>query len=425
MRKWLFAFCFVFLWVPKSYAAEDIQQLIDNAKPGETITIPTGEYTGHFVIDKPLTLKGDGVFKADGQEPVLTIHQTRNVRIEGFTIVTNATAMEIKDAKNVSIENLHLEKVNAGVKVYNSTAIQAKDITITGREGHYSQKGNGLAFFKSHSIEVSHVKINNVQDGIYLEGVKNITLKNNDVTNGRYGVHFMYSEEGVAQSNHLEKNVTGFMVMMAKDVTLSENVLAKQRGLNSYGVVLYDVQRLRLKKNVLAENRTAISIQNSKSVTIVNNQFAMNETAVEAMQSDHSNVVAKNTFTGNILTARSDVNGVRLEGNYYDDYTGLDADDNGIGDTSYVALSSFGQWMVREPAYQYFVEAPAVTLLSTVDQQINRSSQGVLSDYSPLMVSAHMQSATTVNKGMAVGQLLLGLLFVFIGGFFWKRGIRS
>lgn len=423
MKKWLLIALLTVWWMPlKGNATVDVQRLIDEAEPGSVITIPSGQYSGQFLIDKPLTIKGDGTLVASNQNPVLTIQQTNDVHLEGVTIKTNGTALQIKESKNISLQDVRLENVNVGLQVHDSDSIQVNHVKITGREGHYSQKGNGLAFYKSHDIQVTGSTIDRVQDGIYLEEVDGITLQNNTISNGRYGIHFMYSENGLTTGNHMEKNITGFMVMMAKNIEMTENTVTQQQGLNSNGIVLYDVKSLHLHDNVISENRTAISIQNSKEIMIEENHFQMNETAVEVTKSDNSNSVVRNTFTGNILTARSDQTGINLAGNYYDDYRGMDANDDGMGDTAYVALSSFGQWMVREPAYQYFVESPAVTVLATVDQQINRSSQDLLSDESPMIMTKGISSDE--QQGIQFWQLSVGLLILLASGYCWRRGVR-
>ena len=64
---------------------------------------------------------------------------------------------------------------------------------------------------------------------------------------------------------------------------------------------------------------------------------------------------------------------IHLIENYYDDYSGIDLNDDGIGDESYVALQSFGQWMVGKPVYQYYVESPSVVLLNEIDKQTNKA----------------------------------------------------
>lgn len=422
LRIVLIMVALLFFWMPHSEAKVDIQQLIDEAKPGDTVIVPKGQYSGSFVIRKPLMITGQGILQANGQQPVLTIEETEDVQVDGLTFVTDGTAIEMKNVHHVLLENVHLKNVNAGLKVYSSSSIQVKNVHVLGREGHYSEKSNGLAFYRSKHIDVTTTIIEHVQDGIYIEEVQHIALQQNIVRNSRYGVHFMYSADGVVQNSLMEHNVTGFMVMMTKDIVMENNKLLKQQGLNGYGVVLYDVDHLMLNNNVLAQNRTAISLQNSRHIRMQHNAFQMNQTAVESVKSDVSNSVTTNTFTGNILTARSDATGVRLQGNYYDDYSGLDANDDGIGDTPYVALSSFGQWMVREPAYQYFVESPAVTVLATVDQQTNRFSQSVLSDTSPAMVSYDVLREG--KQGIVAWQLLVGMIVIMISGFFWRKGVQ-
>lgn len=424
MRRWLLLMLFMFLWIPKGQAEVNVQQLIDQANPGDTVILLAGEYEGSYTITKPLTLKGAVTFTNNGKEPVLTIDDTNNVHVEGVLFQTIGTAIEVKKSNHITFSNLQLQNVNAGINLYNSSVIAINNVKMLGRAGHYSQKGNGIGVYRSDNIQVTNTEIDNVQDGVYMEEVRDVTLKQNQVTNSRYGMHFMYSEDAVVQSNRLDNNVTGFMVMIANGVLFEKNQLVKQRGLNSYGVVFYDVQNVRFEHNVLSLNRTAISIQKSQQIKVLNNQFQMNQTAIEATRSDGSNRVSNNSFTGNILTARSDANGVLLEGNYYDNYTGIDANDDGIGDTPFVALSSFGQWMVREPAYQYFIEAPAVTVLTTVDEQINRASTDLLSDKAPLMKTKAMQKIVETNNTINSWQLVVGLFLVIVSTFWWRRGIR-
>src|SRR5690606_37699727 len=107
--------------------------------------------------------------------------------------------------------------------------------------------------------------------------------------------------------------------------------------------------------NVFSGNRTGILSQTLKNAQIQHNIFSSNQTAIEFTAADKNNTVTNNDFVGNILNIRSDGSDSRIDKNYYDDYDGNDIDDNGVGDTNYVALQSFGQWMVREPAYQYFI----------------------------------------------------------------------
>ncbi|CAM5310212.1 Copper-binding protein OS=Lysinibacillus sphaericus OX=1421 GN=LS41612_03005 PE=4 SV=1 [Lysinibacillus sphaericus] len=170
--------------------------------------------------------------------------------------------------------------------------------------------------------------------------------------------------------------------MMTSGITIKDNVVINHNDMNGSGALLYDVQRAALAFNTMKNNRTAIALQKSAEVQIMHNNFQMNQTAIKGTKVDDQTVVYNNQFTGNILTARSDQQGIQLSSNYYDDYVGTDLKNDGTGDVPYVAVSSFGQWMKGQPVYQYFVESPSVVLLTSLDQQINKSARTVLVDQS-------------------------------------------
>ncbi len=108
-------------------------------------------------------------------------------------------------------------------------------------------------------VEDTNIKL--VQDGIYVEEVKNILVQNNRVTNSRYGTHFMYSSNVQAFHNTYRNNVTGFMVMMTNDIYVKDNHLENHNGLNSYGMLLYDAQQAVLELNTIMNNRTGVALQ--------------------------------------------------------------------------------------------------------------------------------------------------------------------
>jgi nitrous oxidase accessory protein len=186
-------------------------------------------------------------------------------------------------------------------------------------------------------------------------------------------------------------------------------------------MLLYDVQYAKIKHNTIKNNRTGVAMQKSSAIQIETNDFQMNQTAIEGTKASDDTMASHNNFTGNILTARSDKQGFQLVNNYYDDYTGIDLKDNGIGDIPYVAVSSFGQWMVRQPVYQYFVASPSVILLTSLDQQINKTEKNMLVDKTPKLAMKHVEEKNKMN----VVQMLLGLFLTLSSLWLWKRGITE
>ena len=93
-----------------------------------------------------------------------------------------------------------------------------------------------------------------------------------------------------------------------------------------------------------------------------------------------------NEFHSNILAVRTDSAGVNLNHNFYDDYSGKDYDGDEIGDTEYIATNSFGQWMVRKPVYQYFMESPSVVTLNMMDTEVSGNNKLIIVDENPIVM---------------------------------------
>ncbi|WP_456960557.1 right-handed parallel beta-helix repeat-containing protein [Lysinibacillus sp. TE18511] len=423
MKKIGFALLF-FLFISQTvYADFDVQHAIDAAKPGEVVHIPAGRYHGNFIVTKPIMLKGEEGTEliAEKNEPALRIENTANITVENINLSGKNKAIVASNVDGLELHKLQIKDVHSGVHIQRSKNVRIHEVNVTGNVGHYSRKGNGLAVFKSENIMIENNTIEQVQDGIYVEDVKRIVVQRNKVTNSRYGTHFMYTSDAEALLNTYHHNVTGLMIMMTTDIHLERNTVENHVYFNGYGMLLYDVQQAKIKHNTIKNNRTGVALQKSSNVQIETNDFQMNQTALEGTKVSDDTKASNNNFTGNILTARSDKQGFKLESNYYDDYSGIDLEGNGLGDVPYVAVSSFGQWMVRQPVYQYFVESPSVILLTSLDQQINKTEKNMLVDHTPRLAAEGTKEKNKIN----VVQMLLGLSLILSSLWLWKRGITE
>jgi len=405
------------------YAEFDIQEAINAASPGEVIHIPAGRYQGNFIVTKPLTLLGEDGTEviSKNNEPTLRIENTATISIGNLKLSGKSKAIVASNVDGLELSNMQIKDAHTGVHIQRSNNIHIHDIHVTGSEGHYAEKGNGIAIYKSEDILIENNLIEQMQDGIYVEEVNSIVVQHNNVTRSRYATHFMYTSDAKAFFNNYLSNVTGFMVMMTTDIFLENNTVENHSDYNGYGMLLYDVQRASIAKNIIKNNRTGLALQKSSMIQIDTNDFQMNQTAVEGTKVSDNTKASHNSFTGNILTARSDQLGFQLNSNYYDDYTGIDIEGNGYGDVPYVAMSSFGQWMVRQPVYQYFVASPSVVLLTSLDQQINKMESRVLVDHTPILAINH----EIVNNKLDVVQTLAGLLLIVSSLWLWKRGVTE
>jgi nitrous oxidase accessory protein len=92
-----------------------LQESIDQAAPGDTITVNGGTYHERIVIDKALSLVGVGspVIDGDQQGDVVTI-TGENVTISGFEIRGSGIAVS-KEPSAIRIENAHAPTVRSNV----------------------------------------------------------------------------------------------------------------------------------------------------------------------------------------------------------------------------------------------------------------------------------------------------------------------
>jgi nitrous oxidase accessory protein len=413
-------FGLLFFFIPfeqQSVAAENLQQLIDETAPNSTLQLQNKTYSGPVTITKPITIIGDEQSIIQSDTTGISIRNTNDVVVKSLQFETKKAPIIIEASESIELTNLQFKIDEEAVHLQNVNNSTIANIQIEGiRDVHFSKKPNGINVSDSSDIRVDQAYITNIQDGIYFEQVENVTVTKAHVQNGRYGLHFMYGKHIELTNNTVQHNVTGFTIMVVTDVLIQNNVVEKQLALNSNGIYFYDIERATISNNVIKENTVGTVWNNVRDTTFTKNTFQSNGTVIQGSKSP-TVLVQNNQFLGNILTARSDKNGFTLHQNHYDDYTGYDFDGDGYGDTPYQSYTSFGQWMVRKPVYQYYVEAPSVVLLNTLDKQLPTSAKNILVDTSPVMQIEEQ----TRHKQIHWIQLMGGAVAIFLLLFIWRK----
>lgn len=390
-----------------------LQKLIDATEPGGTLVLEKRSYRGSISISKPITIKGVEGTRIASLKTALIITNTENVVIEDVVLQAEDVGIFATDINKLTLKNIKIEQGTAGIQISNGTNITFDNIAISGQDGHFSTKGHAIAIFNSANVQATKCDISSVMDGFYIEHVDNISLTENRITDGRYAVHMMYSDNVTLEHNDVKANMTGFMIMVANHVSIMNNMVEKNNSLNSLGVYTYDVEKVDFSNNALNENTVAMSIENTRNMVIKNNSFSANGTVIQAKRSGTLSI-QDNEFYGNILSVRTDNEGVTLHHNYYDDYTGKDYDGDGIGDTHYIATNSFGQWMVRKPVYQYFIESPSVVTLNMMDTEVIDSNSLVIIDEQPIVMKKNMNTNFSMNGWQFIGSIVVLLVMIIV-----------
>lgn len=342
-------------------AIKTIKKGITIAADFDTLLIKKGTYKEfNIVIDKPLTLIGEGYPIVDGEDQgeIITI-VSDNVTVDGLFIINVGTsytsdyaAIRVVKSKNFLIQNVVLEKLFFGIYLEKAQHGKVFHNKIIGDAVEEFNSGNGIQLWYCQNIEVDQNIVQHVRDGIYLEFSDNITITNNSSTNNvRYGLHFMFSDNDVYENNVFENNGSGVAVMFSKKIKMKGNVFRENWGSASFGVLLKEINDAEISNNTFEENTIGINIEGSNRIEYKNNTFINNGWAIKVRGACYTNTFVNNNFLYNSfdLSYNSKLNDNVFEQNYWSSYTGYDLDKDGIGDIPYRPVKLFSYIVNRTP----------------------------------------------------------------------------
>jgi len=197
--------------------------------------------------------------------------------------------------------------------------------------------------------------------GIELSGRSNVTIRNIEIKAFYTGIYLSNSSNNIIQESLLYCYEWGIYLTNSSCNTISENTIAG----NEYGILLcWDSNNNNICGNNIINNwwhgidlddssNNAISgnkITNSgrgiwlgygsSSTNVSGNTIKSNRYGIELWYSSN-NIIYHNNFVDNteqahIVLSPSNVWNNDVEGNYWSNYTGVDSDHDGIGDTPHV-----------------------------------------------------------------------------------------
>ncbi|MDJ0924940.1 MAG: nitrous oxide reductase family maturation protein NosD [Acidimicrobiia bacterium] len=364
---------------------QDLQARIDAATPGSTIIVDGGVHAA-VTIDKPITLTGRNtpIIDAGGEGSAIAV-AAPDVTIEGFTIRNTGVSLDrensgvdANDSPRITIRNNTFENVLFGVFLRKAPQAVVTDNRIGAMDLELGRRGDGIRLWECSDSRIENNIVSGGRDTVYWFS-DNLTVRGNEVTGGRYGLHFMYSDDTLIEENRLAQNSVGVFFMYGRDLTLTNNVMAENQGPSGYGIGLKDMDGITATGNRMVGNRAGMYLDNSpwsvdQYQTIDGNLFAYNEVGVLFMPS-----VKRNTFTNNAFVDNGEQVGVKGggqfsgnewtldgSGNYWSDFAGFDADGDGIGDVPYRLADLYSTLTDRHPELEFFSETPAARAISTV-----------------------------------------------------------
>jgi nitrous oxidase accessory protein len=367
------------LTVSKSGALNSISKAVELSNDGDTIQVETGLYREHIVLDKSIELIGISkpIIDGNGEGTVLLI-KAPGCTVKGFRIRGSGESLTVEDAgillnsaPDSIIENNLLEDVLFGIYLKNSPRGLIKHNAIKGKDLTLPDRGDGIRLWYSPETQILYNHINRSRDLVMWWSGKTL-IKGNKVENGRYGLHYMYSNDNVFEDNIFSDNSVGGFLMYSSGIRFYHNIFVRNHGLaTGYGVGFKDLDDVIAEENLFIDNRIGLYLDNSPHLIdswneITKNVIAFNDIGASLMPSIERNIVVSNSFIDNGEQIEVRGGGALSgniwfkddKGNYWSDYVGYDENRDGIGDVPYLAESLFESFTDRYPSMRIFVFSP-------------------------------------------------------------------
>jgi len=272
--------------VPDDYGS--IQEAIDNASEGDTIFIKKRIYYENLEINKSLSLVGEDrestIIDGGKIDAVVNITQNR-VNISGFTLRNSGAEDLLKDAS------------------------------------------------------------------VYLSNVKYSNVSGNRIIGSRHGIIIRGSSSNIIQANKIDDNNVGLYIRPGSGATESNNneIQGNEIVNNSHGISIYQVDLNIINFNNITGNEEDVILNDSHMNNFVGNNISNSNVGIVLAYANDNTFYLNNLINNtkdvsdthfsdpaNLISLSENIWDNNVEGNYWDTYTGIDNNGDGIGDTPYI-----------------------------------------------------------------------------------------
>ncbi|MBP7779534.1 MAG: nitrous oxide reductase family maturation protein NosD [Acidobacteria bacterium] len=356
-----------------------LQVLVDGASPGDRIVVPAGTYEGDLVIDRALTLVGEGrpLLLGSGVGSVVSV-RAADVSIEGFDIDGRGGGDLGQDASGIHIAaprarvtDCRVRQTLFGIYLREADGAVVERSRVNGLPGRPpGEIGSGIHVWNTQGFRLEDNTIIDVRDGLYIQSSSDGVVRGNTARDLRYGIHYMFSDDNLFEDNTFANGDAGAAIMYSRRLTFRRNRFLHNRGFASAGLLFKECDDVVAEDNLIADNARGIFIEGSYRNRFVGNIIAMSDMALVIYDSAGSNVFEGNAFVGNLtplslVGRRTDT---RFAGNYWSDHDEPDLDGDGYADRPYRLSNVFDHLRGNVIAADLFAQGLAARALGVAER---------------------------------------------------------
>jgi len=336
----------------------------DNILTNNTVN---DNYFGLHLVDSPDNVLSNNTVKNNEEAGFRLEYSSNNILI-GNIVDNSYYGFYLCFSSNETLFNFNIIKNNAyGICSYTSSNTITNNLISNNYEGVYlrassnnvlrnntvNNNGEGIYLSSSNNILANNTVSNSRYYGIILRGFSsNNIIIGNIVNNSLFGFSLKYSRNNTLVSNTINNNRFGISIDRSSNSILAKNAINN----NTYaGIILYETSGNLISDNKINNNNNyGIRLTYSPNNNLTRNTISNNVCGLYLGLQSLNNIIYLNNFinTENVVYEDHYFNNwnstfkisyryklrryTNYLGNYWSNYTGMDNNRDGIGDTPFV-----------------------------------------------------------------------------------------
>jgi len=272
------------LFVPSEYRT--IQAAIDDAAPGDVVSVGTGTFKEALVLTEGITLLGSGRTRTviDAEADAVAIEAAPGCRICGFSIEEGIIGIDCNGADGI-IENNYIQSRYLGIRSQDASP-QILNNTIEAVYMCIVTKGSGAPVVRNNELTGRYV-------GLWAENTSPF-VHNNRIADFEHGIYTIGSNGYLLNNKVINSLYDGIVITSDSGCVVSNNAVV---GHYERGVSVFDSSPY-ISNNILTQNRTGLFCHNASPVMSYNCVASNRESDYDGVAASATDVLSDPLLVG-------------------------------------------------------------------------------------------------------------------------------